>query len=248
MNMPGFTADASAYRTSTSYRAVYRAYGGNGAVAVIPGLLSPEYYVTPHNSVAKFHVLSQLRFSDPTAIYGNCCGYSRKCNCNSVTDGTAVDRACRDHDVCVDSLATFTRCECHTDFVEKLESAVADPSTTAGARAAALTIIAAYATIPCSCGVKIPWAGTLRYPSTVSGCRVTPGHISAGVSCPSDAACVNPTSCRNDYECCRDYYCIENRCRHCCTGFCGLPFADAPCCHGYYWTGERCQPVGTHPL
>ncbi len=36
MSLPGFTAEASVFRTSTTYRNAYRAFTSNGSVEVIP--------------------------------------------------------------------------------------------------------------------------------------------------------------------------------------------------------------------
>jgi len=179
--MPGFTAKRSLYKSRFAYRntGVY--------VQASSGTVLPSYF-------------------DPTAIFahGNCCGYTRKCNCGSATID-AVDRACRDHDVCVDSPYKAGRCECHTDFVKKLENA--SPT------GAALKIIAAISTIPCLCTVSF-LGKKVSSPSTVGLCRYTPGHISAGVSCPSDwTGPPPPPACNTRADCGPGQWCIFGTCR-----------------------------------
>lgn len=217
MNMPGFTAEASLGRGMGRYK--------------------PECFSRQRNSAVGYQVTAQMNFPDPTAVHGNCCGYSRKCN-ESYETVDAVDEACKQHDICVDWWGELGYCDCQTQFIRDLASAWSDPSTSQWAKNKALVLKGLIWGLPCLCREKVcfPWTTkcvTIRIPSAVGAClglswdSLTGGGVGGpspptcatssdcgpGQLCSSGGECVTLSEpiCRNQSDCPPDSLCREVR-------------------------------------
>lgn len=143
MRMAGFTADASLVDRLPCYKSEHFSGQGNSADAT---------QVTP-----------QLRFPNPTAVHGNCCGLSAVCGPGDARKGDLLDKACENHDICVDSLFRFTLCECHVQLIRDLKTAAQDPSTSSPAKRKAWVILDIFSALPCACNFRVCYPTGIRW-------------------------------------------------------------------------------------
>lgn len=192
MNMPGFTAEASLGRGMERYK--------------------PECFSRQRNSAVGYQVTAQMKVPDPTAVHGNCCGYSRKCNESSETVD-AVDEACKQHDICVDSTVEFLKCDCHMQFIRDLASAWSDPSTSQWAKNKALVLNGLIWGMPCLCRKKVCVLGlgcvTTRIPSAVGACLGLSWDSLTG----GGGGGPSPPTCATSSDCGPGRLCLGGECR-----------------------------------
>jgi hypothetical protein len=104
-------------------------------------------------------------------IYGNFCGPGHGDMSNDPID--AVDAVCKAHDSCYDSRGYFN-CSCDRELIASMPRAILD-TPSAGGKLAGAAAMAFFASVPCTC--------PLRICLPIIGCHTipVPGHGGIGV-------------------------------------------------------------------
>ena len=143
MSTPGFTAEASLARTRGHYRQVSLAPAAAAEFLGLAQLGLPELPF-PTQPVAR-----------RIDYHGKWCGIG---NSGPGTPIDAVDEVCCRHDQCYCENG-YLECECDRDLLAAMPGALADPDTTAKARAYGLAAIGLFTVSPCVCWHEVcyPW-------------------------------------------------------------------------------------------
>jgi Phospholipase A2 len=144
MTIPAFTAEASLYRTGTSYRQLRSAAPLDAADGGLLGLAQIGMPLLPIPAAPAPMPPMLLSGLD---VYGKWCGPG---NSGPGAPIDRVDQVCCRHDKCYSNRGYFD-CSCDRDLIASMPAAIAHPSTSASGQVAGAGAIAVFTALPCIC-------------------------------------------------------------------------------------------------
>jgi hypothetical protein len=174
MTTPAFTAEASLYRASASYRQVPLPPAADAELLGLAQLGLPVLPAPVLPSPTQPLPLTGLEVE----VYGNWCGPGHS---GPGAPIDRVDQVCCRHDKCYSNRGSLD-CSCNRDLITSMPAAIADPNTSASGRAVGAAAMLLFSAIPCICHrACVPFVGCFDIPG--------PGGIPGfGGLCPPGSA------------------------------------------------------------